>query len=540
MRRAFLVIFLILLILLVLVSATADAKTVFVAWRAIRGAAKYEIEFHSGEKVLLDQTLSAMTVEDKFTWKGDLQPGAYQYRLRAVDRVGRLGQWSKLKSLIVLPVAPSVTSPRDGQWVTLYSPEAPLRLKWNASFSGLYWVEAKLGGKIVFQKTMSENRLYLPGAKDGRYEWRVASVVVDPVTGRNWRSRPSEAATVIVRHGRMGAPRPIYPVGKIPPSDDGKLKFKWSEVSGAQAYLVRIRALHARSRSPASDAFNGKSFVVKDHSITAAVPDIGDYSWTVSALSSSEVDEYTASESPHSVAEFTLDKNARYSDGDGYVALSTLIAPYNYEVVDQTAGTQGTTASLATSLRLSGEYWFAEQWGVGVALQNNSVTVSNSSFDLPRVELMGKYRLRLDSNQHGWSIAPRFGAQGREFVDMMPTFLFNQRPNQFMAWGPDAGLDVRDQISDRLSLGVKADYFLPLMLGSGMGWTGTASDRDFSVGAQAYYWLSRHWGVGLGGYFEMNSVSYTYTPQSVGTAHADQVYMDGTYFFGTLMYSFGH
>ena len=95
-----------------------------------------------------------------------------------------------------------------------------------------------------------------------------------------------------------------------------------------------------------------------------------------------------------------------------------------------------------------------------------------------------------------------------------------------------------------MSLGIKAAYFSPLKLTSStsMGTLELASganSRNISLGAQMLYWLSPRWGLGAGAYLEKRSISYRINGVNTST-DPEQVFMDGTYFFGSLLYSFGH
>jgi hypothetical protein len=104
--------------------------------------------------------------------------------------------------------------------------------------------------------------------------------------------------------------------------------------------------------------------------------------------------------------------------------------------------------------------------------------------------------------------------------------------------GAQLGLDLRKPVGERLSLGLKVAYFQPLLLSgedAGSALAPGENSRNLSLGAQLFYFLAPGWGAGAGVYQDFRSVSFTRGGSSAGT---DRVVMDGTYFFGSLLYLF--
>jgi hypothetical protein len=96
-------------------------------------------------------------------------------------------------------------------------------------------------------------------------------------------------------------------------------------------------------------------------------------------------------------------------------------------------------------------------------------------------------------------------------------------------------------------MGLRLNYFYPLSLSGADGGKlgGPANMRNISLGLQGLYWLSQTWGLGVGAYIDMRSISYDAgangTPGSANTPSSgnQEIYMDGTYFYGSLIFNFG-
>jgi hypothetical protein len=262
----------------------------------------------------------------------------------------------------------------------------------------------------------------------------------------------------------------------------------------------------------------------------------GSYTWRVRALAN--VDPATQQPDavgPESSADFKLDPNVGYYEGSGYVALSTMLAPYTYSIVSPST-TNGSASSSALTFRLSGEYYFRPQWGVGAGAENTLFQINSQNYSRKGFELFLKYRMKWGQGNRAWAFSPKLGVEERDYFEIFRPSL-NLSVVGVNALGPSVGFDLRKQLGDKFSVGAKVAYFIPIALlsSSTIEKTGDASYRNISVGLQGLYWLSKHWGAGAGGFYEKRSISYRLN----GNSNAEQVYMDGFYFFGSVLYSFG-
>ena len=225
----------------------------------------------------------------------------------------------------------------------------------------------------------------------------------------------------------------------------------------------------------------------------------------------------------------------------GYVALSEMLSPYTYRVVSPTHDLQGTTQATAMVTRLSGEYWFSPKWAVSGAVNYADFSLMNENIGQFSTEIMAKYRLQSSSGSN-WLVMPKVGLEVRDYpfvIPDSPTELNNISVNHNFVLGSSVGVDVRLKLNDRFSLGGKLGYFLPVrLLSGGKTLDGAPDRRNLNFGVQALYWFTPRWGVGLGGYFEFKSLSYISTNST--TRAQEQLFMDASYFFGSVILRLWH
>jgi hypothetical protein len=529
--------------------AEVHAKKVKIEWQKIEGSTLYEVQIQKDGKQILNKT-----TDDPY-WKGSLDPGIYSYQIRAIDEMQRPGDWTGARALVVAPPGPNMKFPVSGEKVSLYSPHAPVILKWEP-VPGLkkYSVQLKRDGKTIYKSDVMENELTLRQLQSGQYTWQVNGVLQSStrspaaLQGKKWETLSDNEESFTLEQKHLESPRQIEPLSTNSIPDDGKIRLRWKSVDGAEAYEVRLIKVQSRSlgrslsRSIASDLEKAKAYVTRDTSMVSRVPGSGTYLWGVRALA--HIDEKThvpAATGPQSQTEFSLDRNAVFNDDLGYLALSTMLAPYSYKISSPTKGIEGSTQSSAVVLRLSGEIWYAKQWGISAAVDYASFQMLQQTFGRKSFELLSKYRTKFGTGKYGWSISPKLGAEMREYAEVIPGNIFQSPPQititQMNVIGASLGLDIRKQFNEKLSMGAKFGYFYPLMLSgapSGSSLGGSASSRNLNFGLQGLYWLNQNVGLGVGGFFEMRSIGFT----SPGVNGVEEIYMDGTYFFGSVVYRF--
>lgn len=529
-------------------SQHAHAKKVSIRWKALRGAAQYEILVQKDGKRVSTQKL------EEPAWSGDLPFGIYSYQIRGVDRHERPGQWTPQLPLAVMPAEPEASGPDNGKKLTYYDPKAGPTLEWKR-IDGVdqYRVEVLKGGKPVSDQVVSNPQLGLKSLPPGDYSWRVTAIVKPKgrvpasFAAKQWRGKPSELSSFHIERAKLARPSPSYPVGVMLPPSDGRTRFKWSKVDGAEAYRLEVYPKETKARAPASGPLKPLARVtVKDNVAEVPLSADGQYTWKVRALASVPTPAElaagaTETAGDQSATDFKIDKNAAFLEGSGYIALSTMFAPYSYVIVSPANNIKrGAADSSAITWRGSAEYWLKPQWGLSTAFEFTTFQIQSQSFSRKGYELLGKYRMNFGGGKYNWSLSPKFGVEGREYFQVVPASAAIQTFG-LTTYGAAVGIDVRKAFSDRFSVGVKFSYFKPLLVSAGEvdALTSSASNRNFSIGAQVLYWIGKRWGLGAGALVESRSISYSLKSAPNGKLTGEEIYMDGKYFFGSLIYSFG-
>lgn len=522
----------------------AFAKRVKIEWKPVEAAIQYEIQIQRDMKVVVQATLESPK------WKGDLEPGAYFFQIRAIDQAKRPGAWSEIRSLAVMPPPPEVKYPPNGAEVSLFHPQAKTVLQWK-EIPGVkeYSVVLKKDGKVVSKTVAKSPNLPVSSLPPGNYSWTVNSILETgnrapaSAQGKTWETDAIKSGEFRVSYRRLGAAKLIFPKGMVMPPESNRIKLKWKPVEGAQAYEVRLlrtnKSLH--DRTLASDLGLMQKYVTKDTTYIYGVSGQGSYVWSVRALANLDENNKPQAAGPESAAKFKLDKNAIFQDDLGYLAVSGMIAPYTYSINSPSNSYSGGTGSTSVVARLSGEYWIHPQWGIAAGFDYATFTIENRNFGRPAAELFAKYRLHLGIQKNGWSISPKLGAEVRDYNQLLPSDLKTVSGdlvvNDIYTVGGVVGIDIRKQFTESFGAGLRFSYFYPIVfIGSNSSSTigGEASKRNFNVGLQGLYWVSPNVGFGLGGFYDQRSIGYTPS----GRSSTEEIYMDAFYFFGSFVYRF--
>jgi hypothetical protein len=549
--------------------SSSFAKTVVIQWKEIDGAAGYELQVQGEQGIALKRTLRLPK------WSGEMKPGAYSYKIRGIDGARRPGIWSPPSLLAILPPSPNGTSPKDGATVKRFNPNIPVVLKWD-EIPGVkfYSVEIKQGSKVIAKERVLGNRLELKSLPSGKYSWTVASVLKSvnrsPAGGpdlsstdasessgegdgqaqdtkkappaasaadKEWETKPGSAEDFTLEQLKLAVPEVVFPKGVRGPPEDGKIKLKWKEVEGAQLYEVQFGKMHSR------DLAITKRFVTANPFIFFTIQGDGEYSWSVRALADLDEHQVAQTTGPETLTSFILDRNATFRGDLGYVSLTGLLNNYNYQLTSPLNGITGTTAELNSLVyRLSGEFWFKPQWALGGSFDYATFSLNQQDFVRNSFELFARYRLKLGSKS-GWSILPKLGMELRTYNEITPTNTSNLsstlNSTLIASLGATAGVEVRDKINDRWTVGARINYFIPAVILSGVpsgsGLSGGMNFRNVSAGAEGEFSFARSWSIEAGAFYELRSISFK---PSAG-ATAEQIAVDGYYFFGSIVYHFG-
>lgn len=508
----------------------ALAKEVELSWKSVKHSVRYEIQIEQSDELILKKQLQSNS------WKGDLPYGIYAYQIRAWDETERPGQWSEPRPLVVMGDPAIPLQPFEERKKLFYKPTTQSILRWEAvPGATAYKVEVKSGEETIYYDLVKNTELRLESLREGRYVWTVTAVVEAQVDrapasflGRRWEGLPCEQAEFTLRHESLPAPTPLFPLSTFKPPKDGLIQLKWSPVPGAEAYEV-ILSRQLKGGTLANPVIlSSKPIITKDNFQNFKVSKEGQYTWQVRAIASISTPKDPDSLGIKSVSEFVLDRNAIYAPHSGYVAFRALYAPYTYQVSGpQTGGNPLHTASASSTTGLSGEYWPTRLWGVGASFNDRFFSLAGMNFSDPEFQFLAKYRMALNSAENPWAFFPEAGIEARQYSFVVPSFTGKGILNSqsWMSLGPVVGFDLRKQLRSHLSLGAKILYYLPAL--------GGQATNNLSAGLQGFYWINEHWAAGAGLFAEGRSLKKTDSSLNV-----EQVQMNGSYFYGSLIWSF--
>ena len=215
------------------------------SWARLRGAVKYEFQLaadHQFKSIVVVQGRSSVQVANRFaTVDKTLADGTYYWRVRGIDRRGRAGRWSPVRSIVKSwGTRPALLSPSEGAAVTY--PRTPLVLRWGAvPYAYKYRVtiatDPSLANSALGPRTpnidTSATAFALPGTlSPGRYYWAVTPLDADKHPGArsavgsfDWSWPSATTPRVADLNGDPGVFDP---------------QFSWDPVPGAAGYQVEI------------------------------------------------------------------------------------------------------------------------------------------------------------------------------------------------------------------------------------------------------------------------------------------------------------
>ncbi len=497
-------------------------------------AVKYELKISGGENYSKTETFEAKI----HSWKTDLPPGFYGYQIRAVDKFDRGGRWSDPKPIVVKADPPSLAEPSSGSNVSFYGNSQTMQLSWK-EVKGIrkYLVEVRNGKTVAYSKTVTGTKAEVPGLGGAQYTWTVRSVIENSsrglasLTANEQPGKPSESYQFNLEKKDLVTPEILTPKGMILAASSGKVDFEWKKVEGAEMYEVELRDKNEKNKNTDATA-PVKKFKIKKNSFETKLPFEGKYDWSVRALASVDKENIPQAISPQSTTQFEISPDNDSSQGRGYIALSSMLAPYTYKVVPS-SGPDGSTDASAITFRLSGEYWIRNRMSIAPALETTMFNIGNSSITRFGAEVLAKFLVPITSGPTGWFFLPKAGLELREY------FQIQQGSTQTIALktlGLTIGFDLRKNFSSKFSLGAKVAYNVPFtLMGADGSLSPEASFRNLSFGIQGIYWLGTNWAAGAGAFFENRSISY----RRSNSGFSDKIYTDAVYFFGSIIYAFG-
>lgn len=164
-------------------SFSADEKRkIDLEWAPVPKAAGYEIQM-ANDSEFTGEVSNQILQETRLEL--DLLPGAYYYRIRAIDSDGFPGLWTPTQELTINPRPPSPIEPADHAIIDGDLMDTGLMLKWKSSGLGIRYLleivaEDAEGNfsKTVLKQEVSETEFAFYPKEPGTYQWTVHTLGV--------------------------------------------------------------------------------------------------------------------------------------------------------------------------------------------------------------------------------------------------------------------------------------------------------------------------------------------------------------------------
>ena len=536
-----------------------------IQWEHLKTVTQYQVEI--SDSTDFTKPVYQKTTEGSFLeWPDSLRPAKDRqvyYRIRGQVTAEDWTDWSQAAKVdLRVQVAeldkPAGVSPRGGQEMEVDPGKVePLEFQWSA-VDGADGYEIQISNAKSFTSLLEESKsrdpvFHMKHPSMGKTFWRIRArntFVQSEWAGPYAFTRVPSPESIV-----LPAPVLIGPLGNVFQRDDDELDLRWEAVEGAKQYEVTVvRNPDTGTRLPAgaTEPQQAVRYRVDSTRATIQIPRDGRYTWQVRAsagvkpIGAQQLPvefvnnggrmlasiEKSDEKSAGSKAQFNLIRSPLDSKRPGYIALSSMLAPYEYRFSSDIQGGTASANSSALTFSLSSEYWMKPRWGVGAQWDSTSFNIGAQTFVRSSFQVVGKHRLPIDA-EHGWHLAPFAGIEGRQYFQITPAAF-----TQFWTYGMNAGFDLRKTLSESFSMNLKMQYFYPLMLSglaSGSSLSSVASNRNLSAGLQGYYWLRPQIGIGVGAFLDWRSISY----KTSGSSGSEKIYSDGSYFYTSLMYRFG-
>ncbi len=213
---------------------------VVLRWQAVEGAVVYEIQI-APEPSFAQPVVSVRVEVPGYRW-AEIPAARHYWRVRSVDRDGRIGPWSEVKTIEAALNAPEPVSPADGARITWDNEPATVAFACTRSeVLRSYTVEVARDpafGVVDASRTAESPTLRVPLPGLGVFWWRTRGT---GLSGRETAPSRARRFEVVV-----GPPRPLAP-GPSKAVPFGPVALRWQ----AWTPVVRWRVSVEREGEPA-------------------------------------------------------------------------------------------------------------------------------------------------------------------------------------------------------------------------------------------------------------------------------------------------
>ncbi|MCM0604891.1 MAG: hypothetical protein KA715_02250 [Xanthomonadaceae bacterium] len=443
-------------------SPILQAKPITIKWSEVKGATQYEVEITQNGKEIILQKLP------KTAFETSLDPGAYAYRIRAIDKLRRGGRWSVGKNLIVTAPAPQLESGETPEIIEHKGVFPGVSIKWkNVDFVKLYQIEVKnkVTGESVYKKEITGTKVKIDQLPVGQFEYSVSSLieagykkigskVVKPVSlivSEN-RNSPTVAESKPKEKPKVEQPIGLEPYGYISMSEDSNIRLAWKNVKGADKYEVSLEPIDGRSIASGT---RERTWTVDKNELEVPISKLSHkYRWKVRAIASN------GDQSATSELEFSpVPDQGVGKVGEGAIQIGANNMQFSGRLEGPRTNGGGSSTGMGWGFNVKGEYWLSKNIGVEGFYESLTFNTQNSNFSLNIFGLMAKTRWRFSQSVSAWKFYFKSGFGSGTFF----------KPNSSLIpyYGIVSEIGAIKPLSEDFDLDLGVLYFRPLASSDG-------------------------------------------------------------------------
>ncbi len=484
----------------------ASERDLYIEWKPVVGAVKYELKIHAGDGSEKSYQLDAKVQ----SFRKKLPPGYYEYSLRTWDRFNRPSRWTEAAPVKVAPplAAPVFPAPETSPFKL--DPENPaVDLKWRQSAgANRYEVEVRQDAETVFSQSTDRAELAFEPPRSGRYAWRARAVLDGFAEAEKVGAIASDWSTWIpfqVNFPQLAAPRLAKPRTRSLSIDTAQVKLKWEPVAAAKAYEVTWQMKPVRG--PATAALNRK--VVDQTQAEIRLPPEGVYGVTVRALASTRPsDRFDGAATAANVSFLELpDWGER--DEIRVSSLPRAFSYYNESSLNQVNASGGGTAF---GVGLEWVQNFNKAWYAVASLSNTSYQLQNQPLSGQRLNYEVGYKGFLDASRR-WGYTLSGGAYLQRHIELLAHTDRGPSDTPFVTYPIGLGPSFQASVTRRWNRRWKSEFSvragMPLLTASlPAGSSGAIGAMLASAGLETQYWMQQDWAAAFSIGYQTSGIAY--------------------------------
>lgn len=372
-------------------SALVDTKELTIEWEPVRGSFGYEIDIHGlGDNGFVP--LGRYKVKST-QWSSNLNPGKYQFRIRALDARGVPGLWGDYIPFTVTVPPPVLIKPLNAmEFKTEQVSEANVEFEWkpvNGATAYVLEIFPNTDGQpAVFRAEFPEAKGTASLAVGKKYRWQVYSIDIQRNAGD-----PVKTQFIFSLIGKKIEPPEIEK-----PESEYVNKISWKLPKGAEKFSYILQRKNTQKNEWVTLEKN-ESY---DKSTVAIHPKYKGGSYRLRVLAQGtlrpssdaammEFPVYNGERTPKAM-EIAKLRRAMERDNDNYLIASYLISSLSYTGDNKETGNRVAYTVLGGTGRLGYGYMPKKRWGFVSIVDLGGLNLRNKNYTFASAEVHAVWR----------------------------------------------------------------------------------------------------------------------------------------------------